>query len=199
MSKQPWDYYSELTPDRLSVIAVALLDVYDEVQVDLSTPLDSPYTRGTTTFGRQKTKLIQLCQSDVYHWLDLRNTSNDLVCAIGRVPFRFFRDEHTAPRKKAFWRRNEQDNLFPVNDDEPVYWRFVIESPLTESDEATAYFLGHNASQQLVCEWKYAEAVRALHTTDSARPVEVPTPEPEVELPQPAIANPKPAGNGEPK
>jgi hypothetical protein len=187
MAKSPWDYYPELTSDRLSVIAVALLDVFDDVQRSLSTDLDNSYTRGTTTFGRQKEKLIQLCRSSVYHWLDLRNTSNDLVCQIERVPFRFFSDDHAAPKKKSFWRRNAQDNLFPVSDDEPIYWRFVVESPLTDQDEASAYFIGCNANQELVCEWKYEHPVRTLRTTNNARPAEVATPAPEVSLPETTV------------
>ncbi|MFZ6864703.1 hypothetical protein ACO0K7_18935 [Undibacterium sp. Ji67W] len=182
--KQPWEYQLALIADRLNVIAEALLDVYYDVQKELDTDLDSSYTRGTTTFGRQKNKLIQLCKDARYPWLDLRNTSNDLTCAIDGIPFRFFTDDHEKPQKPGFWKRNEQDNLFPTDEDEPIYWRFIIEKPLTDEDEAAVYFLGANSNQVPVCEWKYEESVRVFKTVDNIRPDAVDTPEPNVGLPK---------------
>lgn len=180
---QPWEFSPQLTESRLSLIAKALLDVYDDVQRDLSTDLDNDYTRGTTTFGRQKNKVIQLYQSGDHNWLDLRNTSNDLVFTIGGIPFRFFRDDHEKPKKRGFWRRNEQDNLFPSDQNEPVYWRFIVEKPLTDEAEAAVYVVGANSNQEMVCEWRYDEFVRVLTTTDESRAEAIDTPEPEVGLP----------------
>ena len=182
--KQPWDYQAGLIAQRLNIIAEALLDVYDDVQRELDTELDDNYTRGTTTFGRQKNKLIWLCRKGGHAWLDLRNTSNDLTCAINGIPFRFFSDDHEKPLKPGFWKRNEQDNLFPSSDDEPIYWRFVVEKPLTEEDEAAVYFLGANSNQEVVCEWKYAEGVRVFKSVDNVLPDAVDTPEPKIGLPK---------------
>ena len=182
--KQPHEHQLGLRNDRLSIIAKALLDVYHNVQGELASNLDDNYTRGTTTFGRQKNRLIQLSQSDVYDWLDLRTTSNDLTCAIDGIPFRFFSDDHEKPKKPGFWRRNEQDNLFPIDKEDPIIWRFVVEKPFGEVDEASVYFLGFNADQQLVCEWKYADSIRVLKSTDNTRHEPVDTPEPNVGLPK---------------
>lgn len=174
----PWQFYGALTESRLSVIAEALLTVYDSTHTDLSSELDDNYTRGTTTFGRSKNKLIALHASRVYDWFDLRNTSNDLVCSIDGIPFRFFRDDHEKPGKKGFWRRNAQDDLFAVEDDQPVLFRFVLERPAGEEDEATVYFLGFTVSGQLACEWKHESTVRVLRSVDDSRPVaeEIPSP-----------------------
>ena len=182
--KQPWDFEPQLSADRLNVIAKALLDVYDEVQRELATDLDSNYTRGTTTFGRQKNKIIQLCVGKKYDWLDLRNTSNDLTFSIGGIPFRFFTDDHERPQKPGFWRKNDQDNLWATNDEIPVYWRFIVEKPLTEEGDASVYVIGANSNQEGICEWKYDEAVRVLKSVDITRPEAVDTPEPEVGLPK---------------
>jgi len=185
MSKrQPWDYYSALSEDRLRIVAAALLDVYDEVQVELGTELDDNYTRGTTTFGRQKNKIIQLCTSNQFPWLDLRNTSNDLTFSIGCIPFRFFSDDHEKPSKAAVWRRNEQDDMFSSEEDEPIYWRYILEKPLSEDDEASVYVIGASSNQQIVCEWKYAEKVRILTNVDTSRPEAVDISEPQVGLPK---------------
>ncbi len=182
--KQPWDYYSALSEERLRIVAEALLDVYDEVQIELGTELDDNYTRGTTTFGRQKNKIIQLCKSNEYSWLDLRNTSNDLTFSIGCIPFRFFSDDHEKPTKAAVWRRNDQDDMFPSEENEPIYWRYILEKPLSEDDEATMYVIGANSNQEIVCEWKYAEKVRILSSVDTSRPEAVDISEPQVGLPK---------------
>lgn len=182
--KQPWDYHPALSEDRLRVVAASLLDVYHEVQVELGTELDDNYTRGTTTFGRQKNKIIQLCKSNKFPWLDLRNTSNDLTFSISCIPFRFFSDDHEKPSKAAVWRRNEQDDLFPSKEDQPIYWRYILEKPLTDEDEATVYVIGANSNQEIVCEWKYAEKVRVLRTVDASRPEAVDISEPQVGLPK---------------
>jgi len=180
-SRKPWEFYPALLEARLEVIAEALLDVYYDVQSELVSPLDDNYTRGTTTFGRQKNKLIQLCRSAVYSWLDLRNTSNDLTCAIDGIPFRFFRDDHENPSKRGFWRRNDQDDMFPVADDQPVIFRFVVEHSRNQEDEATVYFLGFTQEGQLACEWRYSETIRTLRSVTGTRPTAEETPPPVVE------------------
>lgn len=184
LKRQPCDYHPALSAERLHVVAAALLDVYHEVQIELGTELDDNYTRGTTTFGRQKNKIIQLCKSNKFSWLDLRNTSNDLTFSISGIPFRFFSDDHEKPSKAAVWRRNEQDDMFPSEEDHPIYWRFILEKPLSEDDEATIFVIGANSNQDIVCEWKYAEKVRVLKAADTVRPEAVDISEPQVGLPK---------------
>lgn len=181
--QKPWEFYPQLTESRLALISRALLDVYYDVQRELSTNLDDNYTRGTTTFGRHKNRIIELYQSKDHSWLDLRSSSNDLVFTIGGIPFRFFRDDHEKPKKPGFWRRNVQDNLFPTDQSDPVYWRFIVQKPLTEEAEASVYVVGANSNQEIVCEWKHDDFVRVLTTTDESRAEAIETPEPEVGLP----------------
>lgn len=170
-SRKPWDFYPELIEGRLWVIAEALLDVYYDVQIELASELDDNYTRGTTTFGRQKNKLVQLRNSGAYSWFKVLNTSNDLTCSIGEIPFRFFRDDHESPAKRGFWRRNYQDDLFPIADDQPVIFRFVVEHARNDEDEASVYFLGFTQEGQLVCEWRFDEPVRTLRSITQTRPL----------------------------
>lgn len=183
--KQPWEYHTGLERSRLNIIAKALLDVYHSTQDDLCTPLDNNYTRGTTTFGRQRERLIQLCRDTANaDWLDLRNTSLDLTFAISNIPCRFFTDDHEKPQKRGFWKRNEQDNLFPTEIETPVYWRFVVEKPISDDDNASVYFLGANSNQEVVCEWEYADYVRVLRSVDETRHDEVNIQEPVVSVPK---------------
>ncbi|MBW9335599.1 hypothetical protein FEE59_18975 [Herbaspirillum sp. RU 5E] len=196
-AKQPWNFAEGLSEDKLSVIAKALLDVFDEVQRELATDLDDNYTRGTTTFGRQKNMIVQLALSKKYDWLDLRNTSNDLTFSISGIPFRFFSDDHEKPHKPGFWRKNDQDNLWATNDEDPEYWRFIVEKPFSEEGEAAVYVVGANTNQEVICVWKYDEAVRVLKSVDTVRPEAVETPEPEVSLPKPAQEENTESGSAE--
>jgi len=54
MLPQPIHYHSDLTHERLSVVAELLLDEHYKTLDDLSSETDDNYTRGCTTFGRQK-------------------------------------------------------------------------------------------------------------------------------------------------
>lgn len=183
IARLPSDFFPELTDARLSVIAEALLNVYFDTHAELTTELDCNYTRGTATFGRMKNKLIAMHRSGLYaDWFDLRNTSNDLTCAIAGIPFRFFRDDHESPTKSNFWRRNPQDDMFADDDDQPVQFRLVIEDPLNEEDEVRAYFCGFSQTQALVCVWQYQGTVRTLHSIDGVRPPSEDQPAPVVRL-----------------
>jgi len=170
ITPKPVEFHPELTDDRLALVAKALLDVYDETHAALSTELDDNYTRGTTTFGRSRNKLIAMHRSGLFSaWFNLLHAGTDITCAIGQVPFRFFRDDHVTPEKRGFWRRNPQDDMFAEDDDQPTIFRFVLEHPLVEDDEARVYFLGFSQTGTLRCEWQYAGSVRLLHSVDDAR------------------------------
>lgn len=153
--KHPSHYYPELTQDRLETLAKGLLDVYYDTIQTLSTALDDGYTRGTGTFGRQRQFLIQMALSDEYPWLELAHAGMDVTVRIGGVPVRFFADDHETPRKKGYFRLNAVDGLFAPNNVTPVLWRFVIEKALTKEAEDRVFFLGHNAAQEVICEWEY--------------------------------------------
>ena len=105
----PSDFYPELTDSRLRVIGTALLDVLYDTELELDTPSDDGYTRGTTTFGRQRNAIIQLCQSGKYEWLKLTNAGMDVTFEIGGIPCRFFADDPQNPKKPGFFRRNDSE------------------------------------------------------------------------------------------
>lgn len=172
MRTTPWDLRSSLTADRLNRIAEALLDVYEGVLRDLSTVDDDGYTRGATFFGRARQRLIATALSGEHEWLKLTNSAMDVTLEIDGVPFRFFRDDHSAPKKKGFWRRNASDQLFAPDETSPVICRFIVESPLNVEDDtqnAEVYFIGFNAQELQVCEWRYG-SVPVLRSTDETLP-----------------------------
>ena len=175
MRANPWDLHSQLTADRLNRIAELLRDVYEGVLRDLSTEDDDGYTRGATFFGRSRKRLISTAQNAKHDWLKLTNSAMDVTLEIEGIPFRFFRDDHTSPKKRGFWRRNASDQLFAPDTTSPVICRFIVESPLNIDDDmqsAEVYFVGFNAQEIQVCEWRYG-TVPVLQSTDDALPESV--------------------------
>lgn len=172
--KAPTDFNPELSDARLRVVSEALLDVLYETELELDTPLDDGYTRGTTTFGRQRNALIQLCQSDLHAWLKLTNSAMDVTFEIGGVPCRFFADDPSKPSKPGFYRRNDSDQLFKAELESPVLFRFVVAKAQSKEEEADVYFIGYDANQQEVFRWQYSQSTPVLASTDDSFPNEIP-------------------------
>ncbi|MDR1063640.1 MAG: hypothetical protein LBL48_06875 [Azoarcus sp.] len=170
MTMFPWQAHADLTEERLSIIAKGLLNVRHDTYTELATPLDDNYSRACTTFGRQRQWLMQLAQSGRYSWLTLASPAMDLTVSIGSIPLRFFTDDHDSPRKQGYFRRNEVDQLFSVDDTQPVMFRFVIEAAATEEDEDRVFFLGYNAYQEVVVEWQYRPKTAVLHPIEADVP-----------------------------
>lgn len=162
---QPWKANNVLSEDRLNLIADHFREIYYGVESLLDTEDDCNYGRGSLFFGRARKRLIKLGASVELPWLKLANAGMDVTLEIEGVPFRFFRDDHDKPMKKGFWRRNDTDRLFASNDAEPTLFRFIVQRPLSENDELEIYFVGYNAVQEAVCEWRYGD-VRILQSTD---------------------------------
>lgn len=165
----PWKLKAALSEDRLNLLASHFREIYYGVDSLLDTDDDCNYGRGALFFSRSRKRLIHLGTSGEYGWLKLTNPAMDVTLEIGGLPFRFFRDDHDAPKKKGFWRRNDADRLFAPDDSEPVIFRFIVQRPVTDEDELEIYFVGYNAVEEAVCEWRYGH-VRVLHTADNKLP-----------------------------
>jgi hypothetical protein len=174
----PWDFRPELHASRLRVVAEALLEVLYDVELEMSGDLDDGYTRGTTTFGRQRNALIRLCQSGRYPWLKLTNAAMDLTFEIGGVPCRYFVDDPASPKKPGYFRRNDCDKLFPETPGTPEVFRFVIVKPQTADDEADVCFVGYDASFEEAFRWHYSQSTPTLASVDVSLPAPVDLPAP---------------------
>lgn len=166
----PQHFYADLTSERLETIAAALLDIRFNTIRELDSPYDDAYTRETPVFGRSRNKLIEMCRGGEYGWLTLASPAMDITFRIGQVPCRFFRDDHEAPEKAGFFKRNNVDDLFEPDESHPVMWRFIVERALTDDDEDRVFFNGYNVFQEKVSEWMYASAGPVLHSVGSETP-----------------------------
>jgi hypothetical protein len=170
MKAAPHEYYEQLRPEHLATVADWLLSVQFETQRDLTTEFDDNYTRGATTFGRQRQMIIKRWQSGQHEWLTVLHAGMDLTFAIGGIPIRFFADDHLNPQKRGFFRRNPTDSLFDEDEEKPVLWRFILEKPTNDEEEDRVFFIGYNAVDVAVCEWEYKSATRMMYAVGGAVP-----------------------------
>lgn len=178
MVNAPHEFNPALTEYRLRVVAEALLEVLYDTELELAGPLDDGYTRGTATFGRQRNALIQLCNSGQHSWLQLTHAGMDMTFEIGGVPCRFFSDDPTNPRKPGFFRRNDSDQLFDIEIDAPLMFRFIVAKAQHVDEEAEVFFIGYDVNQNESFRWQYSRSTPALSSVDDSRPAEVPLPNP---------------------
>lgn len=181
-SVHPSAFYPELSDERLRVIAVKLLDIRYSTFREMNSPFDDNYTRETAVFGRSKNMLIELAMGRQYSWISLKHAAMDVTFNIGQVPCRFFRDDPNNPEKSGFFKRNAVDDLFALDEQHPVMWRFVVEKALTEDDEDRVFFVGYNVYQEKVSEWIYKASAPTLHAIDQEIPTAAEIPDAAVDV-----------------
>ncbi len=159
----PAVFNPELLTDRLEAVSEWLLDELYATEDDLSRPTDSGYTRGCTTFGRQKKRIIDEALSGRHAWLGLANSNNDIVFTIGGVPCRFSNDDPSNPSKDAVLMANrfQMDFLEFASHCEPGRFCFVIDRGHNGVAEPKVEFLGFTPSGDVACRWM-SNPVRVL-------------------------------------
>ena len=181
--RSPSHFYEALSDDRLRVIASRLLEVRYTTTRELSTDLDDNYVRETAIFGRSRNMLIGMALSSQYPWLQLSNAALDVTAEIGGVPFRFFRDDPDRPEKLGFFKRNAVDDLFSIDDQAPVVWRFVVERAESDEAEDLIHFVGYNSYSEKVSQWTLTDGQAGrLVGVDSDVPPSKTLPLPDLEL-----------------
>lgn len=199
MAKAPREFNLALTEPRLRIVAEALLEVLYDTELELAGPLDDGYTRGTTTFGRQRNALIQLCNNGKYPWLKLTHAGMDVTFEIDGVPCRFFADDPAKPRKPGFFRRNDCDQLFETQVEAPLLFRFIVAKPQNVDEEAEVFFIGYDVNQNETFRWQYSRSMPALASVDDSRPTEVHLPSPTAKVrqkkPEQSISNDRAVGD----
>jgi hypothetical protein len=177
----PSAFNAELVSDRLETVSQMLLDELYATEDDLSRSTDSGYTRGCTTFGRQRSRIISEAMSGRYEWLGLSNGSNDIVFTIGGVPCRFSNDDPSNPSKDAVLTANryQMDFLEFAAKGEPGRFCFIIDRGQDGAAEPRVEFLGFTPSGEVACRW-VSNAVRVLRLEGQqslVQPVQVAKPQ----------------------
>jgi hypothetical protein len=178
----PSVFNPELLSERLESVSLWLLEELYATEDDLSRPTDNGYTRGCTTFGRQKNRLIAEAMSGRHSWLGLSNNNNDIVFTIGGVPCRFSNDDPSNPSKDAAITVNRyQMNFFDfAARGEPARFCFIIDRGQDGAAEPRVEFLGFTPSDEVACRW-VSNAVRVLRVENQQPlPESVPVSKPQV-------------------
>lgn len=159
----PAEFNPELSSDRLQVVSSWLLEELYATEDDLSRPTDSGYTRGCTTFGRQRNRILAEALSGKHSWMGLANSNNDIVFTIGGVPCRFSNDDPANPSKDAVLTANryQMDFLEFASKGEPGRFCFIIDRGHDGTAEPRVEFLGFTPSGEVACRW-VSDKVRVL-------------------------------------
>jgi hypothetical protein len=159
----PASFEPELTTDRLESVSQWLLDEFYATEDDLSRRTDNGYTRGCTTFGRQRNRIIEEAVSARHPWLSLLNSSNDIVFTIGGVPCRFSNDDPLNPSKDAVTTANrfQMEFLDFVAEGAPARFCFIIDRGHQDAAEPRVEFVGFTPSGDTACRW-VSNSVRVL-------------------------------------
>ena len=159
----PSSFKPQLTGNRLQAVSNWLLEELYATEDDLSRPTDNGYTRGCTTFGRQRSRLLSESASGDHPWLGLCNGANDLVFTIGGIPCRFSNDDPSNPSKDAVLTPNRYQLEFMefATPGEPVRFCFIIDRGHSDATDPSVEFLGFTSTNEVACRW-VSDTVRVL-------------------------------------
>lgn len=153
--RHPSCFEPQLTDEVISFFAKHMLDIYRDINYLLSTDDDSNYGRGTSIFDRTRNRFLNLivrkqCPVDVH----LTDSSLKFIFQIGNASIRFLKDDFEKPKKKKFLMQQIQSfSLFPLDDHQPHFWRFILNEPKTLDDEPLVVFAGYNLANDVVAYW----------------------------------------------
>lgn len=176
----PSSFKPQLSADRLQTVSTWLLEELNATEDDLVRDTDNGYTRGCTSFMRQRVRILNEATSKKHSWLGIVNPGNDLVFSIEGIPCRFSNDDPDDPKKDAVKIANRYQTTFLDFDDEsaPSRFCFVIDRGLEGISDPHVAFLGFTAADSLVTRWA-SDKVRSFHAVGDlplAAPVAVEKP-----------------------
>jgi hypothetical protein len=186
----PSSFNPALASERLAIVSQWLLEELYATEDDHARNSDDGYTRGCTTFGRQKNRIKLEAMSGQHEWLGVCNGGNDLVFTIGGVPCRFSNDDPNSPTKDAALTANRYQSSFMefAQEGEPGRFCFIIDRGSHEAEDPRVEFLGFTPSGEVACRW-ISDAIRIMGVAAADLPEAV-----EVAKP---IVTPKQRDNGD--
>lgn len=173
---------SRFKEEYLQLVATWLLDEWYATEDDLVRDTDTPYTRGTTRFGRQQKRFWLEYLSGKHPWLRVLNNSLDIVFEISGIPCRFSNDNAESPKKRAVFEVHQHQIPF-LEDAEPgnaARFVFILDPGMDESSAPRVVLLGFSAGGDEVCRWTSGGAVRRLGEASPSIPSAVELPKPNV-------------------
>lgn len=189
----PSDYHSDLTEDRLNIIAATMLQMVNLTYDTNTTEFDDRWGLGTVIFSRVKNVLGMMARDKEYPWLRLARSGMAITPTIGNVPFRFATDDPKAPKKLHILQQNDEEMqqmelaFYEGHSDtqpENLKWRWYIEKGHSELDTPRVSFVGLGClTNEPVCTWSYDGEVPDIYAMDPRHKEAVIQSEPAVKLP----------------
>jgi len=153
--RHPSLFEPQLTDEVISFFAKHMLDIYRDINYLLSTDDDSNYGRGTSIFDRTRNRFLNLivrkqCPVDVH----LTETQYQKLSGATFTGQKIDLSQFEKPKKKKFLMQQIQSfSLFPLDDHQPHFWRFILNEPKTLDDEPLVVFAGYNLANDVVAYW----------------------------------------------
>lgn len=136
---KPWDYHSDLTAERLIIVARFLADGR-QLAVELfdEEAGDNGWTLGCRAFQFARARVLRAIDSEEYSWLSAIDRTLQLIFKIGQVPVRIYRGEADEPTirtlRQGFAELNQLSLGFPgPTQGRDLAYRFAIETDLDGS------------------------------------------------------------------
>lgn len=135
----PWDYHSDLTAERLQVVAQLIADgrrtaveLFDEEAGD------NGWTLGCRAFQFGRARILRAVESGEYPWLDVIDRTLQLIFKIGEVPVRVYRGDADEPTdrtlRQSLSELRQLDLLFEEHHEgRDLAYRFAVETDLDGS------------------------------------------------------------------
>lgn len=130
----PWDYHSDLTAERLTIVAQLIADGR-QVAIELfdEEAGDNGWTLGCRAFQFGRARILRTAESGKHPWLDVIDRSLQLIFKIGEVPVRIYRGDADEPTdrtmRQSFNELKQLGLLFDERDEgHSLVYRFAIET-----------------------------------------------------------------------
>lgn len=132
----PWEYHSDLTAERLEVVAWLIADgrrtaveLFDEEAGD------NGWTLGCRAFQFGRARILRAVESGEHQWLEVIDRTLQLIFKIGEVPVRIYKGEAEEPTdrtlRQSLSELRQLDLLFEEHHEgRDLAYRFAVETDI---------------------------------------------------------------------
>lgn len=182
-TRQPFDFSSNLTEERLNTLCDYCLDTIADSILDSSSKHDTAWTKGCLPYGRLHGLMMDLSKNRDLPWITLANNTMDYTIRIGSTLVQFVIDDAYNPKKTHRLSKNSVENiqlsfeLEQCHEIEVLVWRMFIGIDRQDHQvEPTATLVGFDPNQNPICYWHYADNTPPPVITETVKTVEIPEP-----------------------
>ncbi|AVN20485.1 hypothetical protein ACQUFW_00895 [Acinetobacter johnsonii] len=170
----PPNYYdSSLNNEILSYFANHMLEVHSQTLRDLNSQDDDNYTISCTIFGRCRNRFSRVIRNgNAPVSTSLEDSSNKFTFKIGNTSgIRFFKEsDYLRPKRPNFFKQSHNFELFEIDDNLPVFWRFILVPARTDEEETFIAFVGFNQKLQPITAWTSNNTSRFIFDPEAILP-----------------------------